>query len=195
MQRLRFFGRDVGRIIGCVGSVDGRKDPQTFLAIARQIIKAYDDVCFVWVGSGGLLSQMIAAVKLEGLQDRVCFFGAVPVADMPKIYQSFDLFLLTSRAEGVPLCVLEANAARVGVVSSGYPGVRSVVVDGVTGLIFDAGDISDGVSKLRSLLDNREQVSSLADAAHSEFDMWHNGPAIMGQDWAGVYRSIVAARE
>ncbi len=61
-----------------------------------------------------------------------------------------DLILLTSEAEGVPRCLMEALSLGKTVVASDIPGVNTLIQDKQTGYLFPVGN----VEKLASLIDN-----------------------------------------
>ena len=51
-----------------------------------------------------------------------------------------DVFVLSSKWEGMPVTILEAMAASRPVVASNSPGIRDIVKDHETGLLFTYGD-------------------------------------------------------
>ncbi len=73
-----------------------------------------------------------------GMDDRVHFTGWH--ADIPGAMSDLDVAVLTSRNEGTPVALIEAAATGRAVVATDVGGVRSVVQDGVTGLLAPAGD-------------------------------------------------------
>ncbi len=75
-----------------------------------------------------------------GLTDRVRFEGAVAPDALPDRLASGDVFVLTSHSEGRPNVVLEAMAAAMPVIATDIDGVRELVCDTQTGLLFRDGD-------------------------------------------------------
>jgi glycosyltransferase involved in cell wall biosynthesis len=60
--------------------------------------------------------------------------------DTPRLYRAFDLFVLSSRTEGLPLVLPEAMASGLPVLSTAVGGIPLVVVEGETGHLVPAGD-------------------------------------------------------
>ena len=109
------------KIVGNVARLDRPKNPIRFLRIATEVLKKRDDVVFVWIG-GSLVEDYYSSMVREYLRshpeikERVFFLGFRE--DAPKLMVDFDVFLLTSDYEGMPLVILEAISNRIPVVST-----------------------------------------------------------------------------
>jgi glycosyltransferase involved in cell wall biosynthesis len=79
-------------------------------------------------------------VRGLGLTEYVRFLGLR--TDVARLLGAVDLFLLTSVSEGIPLVLIEAMAAGLGVVSTNVGGVAEVVEDSRTGLLAPAAAAS-----------------------------------------------------
>lgn len=84
-------------------------------------------------GGGILLDELTALANEQGVADRVTFLGEV--SDVPAVLARAGLFVLPSRAEGIPLTLLEAMARGLPVVATRVGGIPEVVVDEETGLL------------------------------------------------------------
>lgn len=118
-------------VVGTVMRFTEEKDPDLWLAAAAEIAKAVPQVCFILAGCGELLEQCKARAQAIGLDRNIVFAGAIE--DVGLIYGLLDVFLLTSRVEGLPNVLIEAQAAGCPVVTTDVGGAGEALVDGTTG--------------------------------------------------------------
>jgi len=97
---------------------------------------------------------------------KAIFTGEVPNSELPSYYNVCDVFLMPSRKyEGIPRVVLEAMAAGKPVIASDVGGVKDVIKEGQTGLLFKPGDAEELYSKLLNLLRDDEMRKAIGKAA------------------------------
>lgn len=87
------------------------------------------------VGGGPLEAAVRIRAERLGLNGRVRFLGAR--ADVADLLAEAQMFVLTTRSEGLPRSILEAMRAGLPVVASRVGGVAEQVDDGATGLLVD----------------------------------------------------------
>ena len=97
-----------------------------------------------------------------GIGDRVLIRGWCDPAERGQLLARSGLFVLPSRAEGVPMSLLEAMAAGCAVVATGVGGIPDVVRDGANGLLVGEGDPTALAAAITRLLANRPLASRLA---------------------------------
>jgi len=122
-------------------------------------------------GSGPQREALIARAHALGVSERVHFLG--PVDDVPSLLATADVFLLTSRSEGLGLSVVEALAAGLPCVVTRVGGLPELVTDGVNGLLAASEDVADiGRALERMLVDGeaRERMADAASASVARFD-------------------------
>jgi glycosyltransferase involved in cell wall biosynthesis len=73
------------------------------------------------------------------MSDRFSFLGWRP--EVPDLMSAFDVFLLTSRWEGLPKVVPQALIAGCPVVATAVDGTREIVDHGVDGALASPGDV------------------------------------------------------
>lgn len=126
--------RDDTPLVGVVGRLAPIKDHGTLLRAMKQLPDAHLAV----LGDGELRSVLEEMVLAMGLADRVHLVGWW--MDIPAAMADMDVVALSSRNEGTPVSLIEAGACGRPVVATDVGGVRSVVVDGGSGLLVPPGD-------------------------------------------------------
>jgi N-acetyl-alpha-D-glucosaminyl L-malate synthase BshA len=100
-----------------------------------------------------------------GVHDRVQFLGEQERVE--KMLACADLFLLPSRSESFGLAALEAMACGVPVLGTRSGGLPEVVEDGVSGHLFEVGDVDAAADAALGLLRDRDRHAAVAAAART----------------------------
>ncbi|MFO8183766.1 MAG: glycosyltransferase [Candidatus Aegiribacteria sp.] len=151
-------------VVGSVMRFCPEKAPDIFVSVARRVLRDRPDTIFVLVGDGPLFGRTEKLIASLGLQDSFILTGSRD--DVQDILPAFDVFLITSRTEGLPRALLESLAAGVPVVSTDVGGIYELLVDGRNGILCDEGDVSslaEGVSRLLDSPSLREELVEHAD--------------------------------
>ncbi|MBU4304726.1 MAG: glycosyltransferase family 4 protein [Candidatus Omnitrophica bacterium] len=141
-------------VVGMVACLKPQKNPLDFIYAAREIVQLGYKASFICVGDGVLRTAMEQRIRDYGLEKNVFLLGWRK--DMEKILPLFDISVLTSLWEGLPIALLEAMAAQKPVVAYGVDGVKEIVRDGINGYCLAPRDRQGLVEKLCILLDNPE---------------------------------------
>ena len=111
-------------------------------------------------GDGPQRSEIEALVAQLGVGDRVELAGWVD--DVRSRLVDYDVFVLPSRLEGLPMSLLEAMHAGVAVVSTDVGSVAEVIDDGVSGRIVPPDDPAALAAALTDLLTDEESRTAIA---------------------------------
>jgi glycosyltransferase involved in cell wall biosynthesis len=135
-----------------IGRLTHMKDQATLLAAAPALLARHPGARVVLVGDGPLRGDLVRAAAGLGVAGSVCLPGSRP--DARRLMAAADVFVLTSRHEGMPLVALEAMEAGLPVVGTRVIGTEEVVDDGVTGVLVPPGDAVALAGALADLLDS-----------------------------------------
>jgi sugar transferase (PEP-CTERM/EpsH1 system associated) len=129
-------------VVGTVGRVQDVKDHASlvdaFVLLRERMPDLRPRLRLAVIGDGPLLPALRARVEAAGLADCVWLPGAR--TDVAELLRSFDVFAMSSIAEGTPGSALEAMASGLPVVGTRVGGIPEVVDEGVTGALVPASD-------------------------------------------------------
>lgn len=177
------------KIVGNISAIDHHKDPLLFIEVAEQCIRQKPDLHFVWIGGdSGLLSSCRDAIRDKQLEDRVHLTGFL---ENPQDYlQEFDLFLFTSKTEGLGTTLLDALLYRTLVVSAPSGGASEIIQDTVTGRLSSSRNKSQLASMVMEVLVKKEEFTSMIDNGEEMVRRRFN-PEQMAANTLLVYQEVV----
>lgn len=143
-----------------VSRFDHQKNAEMLVDVTKSL-KGRKRFELVVLGTGERFDQIGALIRSHGLQDDVQLAGGVP--DIRPFLREADIFLSTSRWEGMPMAVLEAMSEGLCVVATNVVGNNDLVSHGVNGLLFE--DAQEAAALLRAL--DPEDAITLSNAARS----------------------------
>lgn len=118
-QTRKKYDLDGKYVVGHVGRFTYAKNHMLIIDAFKEVRKLRSDAVLVLVGDGELKDMIISKIKAENLEDSVLMVGQT---DNPELfYPAFDVMLLPSVFEGLPMMVVEGQAA-----------LRPIVVSEVT---------------------------------------------------------------
>jgi glycosyltransferase involved in cell wall biosynthesis len=132
------------RLAAFVGRLSAEKGPEVFCRLAVQDIRSQPAplAWHVW-GDGPLRAELEAKYS-----QHVTFHGIA--TRMDDVWPQVGLLVMPSQFEGVPLAALEAAARGIPVLASRVGGLPSVVSQGVTGWLFEAGNLDAAATGLQA---------------------------------------------
>jgi glycosyltransferase involved in cell wall biosynthesis len=144
-RELRLKEADVA--VGWIGRIAPVKGGDRLLEILAACRSPY--LVGVLVGDGPGRPVLERRARELGIADRCRFAGfRTPVGD---VIRALDVIACTSRNEGTPLALIEAQALGVPVVSFDIGGVRDIVADTSGSSMVAAGDVSGFAERLLRL--------------------------------------------
>jgi glycosyltransferase involved in cell wall biosynthesis len=112
--------------IGWVGRLSAEKGPDVFVEAIPLLSQPLPAAAVV--GGGPDEPALRERAAQHGVSDRLRWLGVVPGAGA--LVGAFDMLVLSSRTEGIPIVLLEAAAAEVPIVAASVGGVPSMFPDG-----------------------------------------------------------------
>jgi len=144
-------------ILGYIGQLIYRKGLDVLLSALSQIKKIPWKM--VLIGDGEQRKELESQAFDLKISENVLFMGYRN--DRLALLKGFDVFVLPSRLEGIPRCLMEAMAAKVAIVASDIPGCKDLIVDEQRGLLFPIDDIhalSKAIERLASDNELRQEI-------------------------------------
>lgn len=129
-------------------------------------------------GEGPLRDELQSQINRLGLADSITLCGTC--ADMAYKYTQYSLHLMSSRHEGLPMTLLEAQAAGLPSVTFDFEyGAADIVTDGVNGFLVPQNDAKTFTNRLAQIMDSEDlrakfgtEAKETAKAFFTENIMW-----------------------
>jgi glycosyltransferase involved in cell wall biosynthesis len=151
---------DDAPVIGTIAVFRFQKRLDVWIDLAQMILAKIPDAHFVLVGDGPLKSQLIRKVEELPLRDRIHFAGLQ--TEIRPYLAAFDVYMMTSVFEGLPVALLEAMASGCAVVSTNAGGIKEVIRHKIDGLLCEVDEPERIVELVIALIADKENRRELA---------------------------------
>lgn len=146
-----------------VGRLAYQKGFDILINAVPALIKKHPHLTVNICGKGSLRADLQSQISNLGLSDHVKLLGIWN--NMAPLLAIADIFILSSRFEGLSRAMLEAMAAGIPVVATRVEGVEEVVTDGVHGLLVPSEDPDALTGALLQLINNPQMRKQMGAAA------------------------------
>ncbi|WP_254085175.1 glycosyltransferase [Dawidia cretensis] len=137
-------------VIGTIAVFRFQKRLDVWLEVAAKILKDAPQTHFVLVGDGPLRPQLEEKRLQLGLEKNVHFAGVQ--TEVRPYLAAFDLYMMSSIFEGLPIALLEAMASGCAIVSTDAGGIKEVIRQEEDGLLCSVDEPMKLVSFAQILL-------------------------------------------
>ncbi len=153
-------------LVGTVGRMQTVKAQpllaQAFVNALQQQPALRDTLRLVMVGDGPLRAECQAILQQAGVAHLAWLPGARD--DVPEVMRGLDCFVLPSLAEGISNTILEAMACGLPVLATRVGASAELLLEGETGLLVPAGDVTALAHGLCQLVSDRAAAQTMGRA-------------------------------
>lgn len=133
------------KVVLYLGRVTMQKGPEYFINAAKKVLEKMDNVKFVVAGSGDQIERTIEQAAKAGIGSKITFTGFLRGADVARVYEMADVYVMPSVSEPFGIAPLEAIAHDVPVIISRQSGVSEVLEHALKVDFWDTHDIANKI--------------------------------------------------
>ncbi len=134
---------------------------EAFAIVKKQIPDAQLDI----MGKGDFMDYLKSLAKKLNIADSTTFWGFVTEEQKVELLSNSHLVVNTSMKEGWGITNIEANACGTPSISANVPGLRDSVKPGLSGQLYQYGNIDDLAKTIISVLEDRQLYNKLSEGS------------------------------
>lgn len=163
-------------VLTYVAEIIDNKNQMMLVETFDIVRKAVPNAKLMLVGpehDGGALRKFVDS---KGLQGDILLLGWR--SDVPMLLHLADIYVASSKSEGLGLNLIEAMACNLPVVATKNRGHAESVIHGQTGFLVDVNDREDMAAYVLQLHDNKELRKSITEQAQQDIEKFGTEAAI-----------------
>lgn len=145
-------------VIGHVGRFTYQKNHELLLKIFSEVIKKRDDAILICIGEGENFENIKELAENMGIAKKVIFTGNINNVD--EYMQAFDLFVLPSRFEGLPIVGVEAQMSGLPCLFS--KNISDEVIISTNSKLIDCSDEKTWVNEICNVKERKNELLEIA---------------------------------
>ena len=182
-----------GIVIGSMGRIEHEKNFELYVKMAKEVYLAFPSVRFLLAGDGKFLLNIKQVAKALGLDECFQFLGFLPHDDIHLFFSEIDIYVQTSRSEGVPIVISEAMAYGKPVVSTNVGGVADLVKDEETGILVPSEDLKALIAAVVRLIRDPQQQLKMGQKGREVFQREYHPDKIFKR-YVQMYEDLINAK-
>jgi len=147
-----------------VARLFAQKGYEYVIPAAQKVLATHPDTHFLFVGDGPMYDELTEKLQTAGILGNFHFAGLVPPDEVASYIAQADMLWHLSLHEGLPRAVVQALAVGIPALGFALDGTPEVIIDGETGFLTAAEDISAVAEKTEILLNDPAMRSRFGQA-------------------------------
>jgi glycosyltransferase involved in cell wall biosynthesis len=174
--------------IGSAGRLTPVKDYPLMVDVARELCSLKDNVRFYLAGDGPDKQRLQEQINEYGLREKFILLGHVQ--DMDGFYRSVDIYMNTSRHEGMPVTILEAMSSAIPIVAPSVGGLKELISSGKDGVLVDERSARSFADALCRVIEDGEAARSMGMRARQKIEREFSSGKMV-QEYYSLYMSLL----
>jgi glycosyltransferase involved in cell wall biosynthesis len=176
-------------IVGTIANLHPRKGLKFLLHAVSLLLKEFSDLHCVIIGRDDGEGDTLCSIAHQlYIEQHVHLLGYKKNAR--QLLSAFDVFVLPSLYEGLPVALIEAMAAGLPIVATRVGGTPELIMHGQTGLLVEPENVTDLTASIRSLLINPGRRAQMGEAAQILMKKEFTAES-MAKRYAELYQALV----
>ena len=113
------------------------------------------------IGDGKLRKSLESLIQMFDLCEEVILLGFIDRQALHSFYRQADLFVITSKSEGLPIVLMEAMLNGTIVLAPDINGIPEIVINGRTGFLYKSGNKDEFISKIQFIHGQFESLNHI----------------------------------
>ena len=186
--RKRFSLDEATLLVVNTSAIADHKDYFTFVDTAEAFQSSGLDARFIIIGDGPEQEAICQYIAQKNLENMVLMTGFIN--NLEEVLPEADIFLITSKTEGLGTSVLDAFACRVPVVATQAGGIPEMVIHQETGLLAEVGDTVALAKHLETIMQEPALKEQMVENAYQRL-LSQFTKEKMAQGTVDIYRSLL----
>jgi glycosyltransferase involved in cell wall biosynthesis len=149
--------------VGTIANFTAQKDYDNLLMAFERVRRVVPDARLVAVGGGPLFDETVDRASRLGLDSSTSFLGQR--SDALSLLPGFDVFVLASAWEGLPVSLMEATAVGVPIVATSVGGVQEAFTETDCAVLVPPRDSKALAAAVIELVENRDLQRQMSESA------------------------------
>lgn len=179
-------------VIGTIGRLEEPKGFQYLLQAYAILLHKHRNSRVVIIGSGGFSTQLFTLAKELDIAEHVVFPGYIQ--DARNYMPVFDIFVLPSLAEALPLVLVEAMSAGKPLIGTTVGGIPEIIEHEYNGLLCEPASVESLAEAMARLLEEATLRKEYGIRAKQLYDRCFTSDAMISNT-AEVYEELFASKD